>query len=257
MWEQCEGFENKPIPIEKLHSFKRMRRFQPYSAVVAALRDSKFLQVVGDEGKEKVNRKNPYKPVPTARAKHEASTVYAKGFGDETPTTQFDLESFFAKFAEVKGLKLRRDNDGLFKGSVFVTFADQETADNFVKQDPAPKWGDQDLKIMTKQAYCNEKSDLIRQGKLEPNATGPKKFYEGKDSTRVNSDRRGGGRGGRGPRDSDDWKSRRDNDQRNGSRGGRGRGRGRGGRDRGSFNKRNGGHGDRDRNEERRNGVNE
>lgn len=226
MWEQCGGEENKPIAVKKIHSFKRMRSFQPYSAVVAALRDSSLLDVEGEEGEETLKRKVPYKPMGAVKAKTEAATVYVKGFGDETPTTQYDLEVFFSKFGDIKGIKLRRTNEDFFKGSVFVTFADEEAAKAFVGLNPAPKWNDHDLKIMTKHAYCQEKNELIRQGKLEPNSTNPKKFYEGK---------LGGGRGRgndrNGPRDHDDWKKRRDYDQKNGFRNGRGgRGRGRGGR---------------------------
>ncbi|QUC16692.1 uncharacterized protein UV8b_00933 [Ustilaginoidea virens] len=238
MWESCGGSENKPMAISTLHSFKRMRTFQPYSAVVAALRDSKVLEVSGEEGSEVVKRKTPYKPAAEGKAKIEAATVYVKGFGDENPDTQFDLESFFAQFGEVKGLKLRRTNEGLFKGSVFVTFADQELAKKFLDSDPKPTWKGNDLKIMSKKAYCEEKSELIRQGKIEPNATQPRKFYEGKDfSGNKKKGRNGGGGGGGGQ---DDWKKRRENDQKNGFRGGRGRGRGRGGRGRG------GGRGGRD-----------
>lgn len=235
MWESCGGSENKPVPIKTLHSFKRMRSFQPYSAVVAALKDSKVLDVSGEEGEELVQRKVPYKPMPANKAKAEAATVYVKGFGDETSNTQFDLESFFAQFGEVKGLKLRRTNENLFKGSVFVTFADEEEANKFLKLEPTPKWKDHDLKIMSKRAYCDEKNDLIRQGKLEPNTSNPRKFFEGKDSSNKNSRGRGrGGKDSRGGRDQDDWKKRREQDQKGGfrgGRGGRGRGRGRGGRD--------------------------
>ncbi|KKP06535.1 hypothetical protein THAR02_01326 [Trichoderma harzianum] len=236
MWETCGGSENKPMPIEKIHSFKRMRCFQPYSAVVAALRESKVLEVVGEEGKEAVKRKVPYKPMPASKAKAEAATVYVKGFGDEQPDTQFELETFFAQFGEVNGLKLRRTNEGLFKGSVFVTFADEETAKKFIALDPAPKWKEHDLKIMSKHDYCEEKSDLIKQGKLAPNGTSQKKFYEGRDFGKRTT--RSGASG-----DQDDWKKRRDQDQKGGFRGGRGgrggrgrggRGRGRGGRDRDS-----------------------
>lgn len=227
MWESCEGAENKPMPIAKIHSFKRMRSFQPYSAVVAALRDSKLLDVSGEEGEELVKRKTPYKPMPAAKAKAEAATVYVKGFGDETPDTQFELESFFANFGEVKGLKLRRTNEDLFKGSVFVTFGDEEEAKKFLALDPAPKWKEHELKIMSKHDYCEEKSDLIRQGKMAPSSSTSKKFYEGKDGSFKGSR----GRGGRGGRpDQDDWKKRRDHDQKNGFRDQRGGGRGRGGR---------------------------
>ncbi|KAL7797160.1 hypothetical protein V8C43DRAFT_278304 [Trichoderma afarasin] len=235
MWETCGGSENKPMPIEKIHSFKRMRCFQPYSAVVAALRESKVLEVVGEEGKEAVKRKVPYKPMPASKAKAEAATVYVKGFGDEQPDTQFELETFFAQFGEVNGLKLRRTNEGLFKGSVFVTFADEETAKKFIALDPSPKWKEHDLKIMSKHDYCEEKSDLIKQGKLAPNGTSQKKFYEGRDFGKRTT--RSGASG-----DQDDWKKRRDQDQKGGFRGGRG---GRGGRGRGGRGGR--GRGGRDR----------
>ena len=232
MWETCEGSENKSMPLKTIHSFKRMRTFQPYSAVVAALRDSPLLVIEGEEGEETVKRKQPYKPMATGKAKFEAATVYVKGFGDENPDTQFELETFFANFGEVSGLKLRRTNQNLFKGSVFITFVDEATAKKFTELDPAPKWKDHDLKIMSKHDYCEEKNDLIRQGKLEPNSSLPKKFYEGRE---------GSSRGhGRGARDPDDWKKRRENDQKNGfrDRRGGGRGRGRGGRGRGGFNRR-------------------
>lgn len=238
MWESCGGAENKPMKLKTIHSFKRMRTFQPYSAVVSAIKESKFLELSGEEGEEEVKRKHPYKPMNTSKAKVEAATVYVKGFGDETPNTQFDLETFFAQFGEVKGLKLRRTNENLFKGSVFVTFADEEEANKFIKLEPSPKWKEHDLKIMSKRAYCDEKNDLIRQGKIEPNASNPRKFYEGRES--GNKGARGRGRGGNNfrDRDQDDWKKRRENDQKNGfrdrrggGRGGRGRGRGRGGRD--------------------------
>ncbi|KAF5686722.1 RNA-binding La1 [Fusarium circinatum] len=237
MWESCGGSENKPMKVKTIHSFKRMRTFQPYTAVIAALKDSKFLELSGEEGEEVVKRKTPYQPMNAPKSKVEAATVYVKGFGDEAPNTQFDLESFFAQFGEVKGLKLRRTNEGLFKGSVFVTFADEDEANKFVKIDPKPKWKDHDLKIMSKRAYCDEKNDLIRQGKIEPNQSNPRKFYEGRETGKGGRGR--GGKDSRG-RDQDDWKQRRETDQKNGfkdrrggrgGRGGRGRGRGRGGRD--------------------------
>ncbi|KAL7785990.1 hypothetical protein V8C37DRAFT_393119 [Trichoderma ceciliae] len=222
MWETCGGAENKPIPIEKMHSFKRMRCFQPYSAVVSALKESKILEVSGEEGKEVVKRKVPYKPMAASKAKAEAATVYVKGFGDEQPDTQFELETFFAQFGQVNGLKLRRTNESLFKGSVFVTFADEETAKKYIATDPAPKWKDHDLKIMSKHEYCEEKSQLIKQGKLAPSGATQKKFYEGKDFGKRNARN--------GPGDQDDWKKRREQDQKNGFRDRRGGGRGRGGR---------------------------
>ncbi|KAL9480247.1 hypothetical protein ACSS6W_005033 [Trichoderma asperelloides] len=68
------GSESKLVSIKKLHLFKRMRIFQPYSAVVAAFKDSKFLEVSGEEGKM-VKHKVPYKSVLRPRPRLLLSTL--------------------------------------------------------------------------------------------------------------------------------------------------------------------------------------
>ena len=211
------------MPLSDICSFKRMRRFQPYSAVVAALKASKSVVVEGEEGKETVRRKHPYDA--TKRQKVEERTIYAKGFGDEEPSTQFDIEAFFAKHGTFNSVRLRRLNDKTFKGSVFVEWADKETAEKFLALDPAPKWRDHPLLIMPKLEYMREKNEDIRDGKTAPN--GSRSFTRGR-----------GGKPGRGRGNfrgnSDDWKKRRDHDQKNGFGDRRGGGRGgRGGNDRG------------------------
>ena len=50
------GTSNHPVDIKLIHNFKRMRHFQPYSAVVEALKDSQFLEVTDGE---KVRRRIP------------------------------------------------------------------------------------------------------------------------------------------------------------------------------------------------------
>lgn len=221
--------------MKKICSFQRMRRFKPYEAVVKALRDSSVLNITGEDGAEHVSRKKPYDPNTLKNVM--ASSVYVKGFGEEIPSTQFDVEAFFAKFDTVKAIKLRRTNDGTFKGSAFAEFENEEQAKAFLALDPAPKWKGQDLKIMSKRAYVDEKAQLIKEGKIQPNES--RTFFEGKVGGR------GRGRGGfhKGHNsDPNDWKARKADDRRGGGRGGRGgRGRGRGGRGG------RGGHGRRDR----------
>ncbi|KAI3391351.1 hypothetical protein diail_7485, partial [Diaporthe ilicicola] len=223
MWNLTGGFDNNPVPLKKLCSFGRMHRFQPYESVVKALRDSHFLVVSGDEGGELVTRKVPYKS--SKPGDKFPVSVYVKGFGNEGPSTQFDIEAFFAKFGPVSAIRLRRTDDHLFKGSVFVEFDTEEHAKAFLALDPPPKWEGRDLKIMSKRAYVDEKSELIKAGKLEPSKSKtPRTFWEGEDLSR--------GRHFKG--DKDDWKARKDHDRRNNHRGGRGgRGHGRGGRGRG------------------------
>lgn len=260
MWESTGGEENKPVLLKTLCDFKRMRRFQPYTAVVAALKTSNFLEVEGEEDQEMVKRKKPYVSIPDIQKKKVAQSVYIKGFGEEGPSTQFDIEAWLSNYGTVNLVKLRRTpNDETFKGSVFVEFHTEELAKVFVALDPAPTWKGNELKIMMKRDYLNEKTRMIQAGEMEPSKFHRTSFFEGKErggKERGRGTRGGGGGGGRGrgnhsgKDDSNDWKSRRDGDQKDGfrGRGGRGgRGRGRGGRGRGGR----GGRDNRDRRDDR------
>lgn len=146
------------VSIELIHSFKRMHRFQPYEAVVEALRQSPDLLEVSEDGKQ-VRRKIPLVE-PKAEAKKEAfkRTVYAKGFGEETPTSQFDIEKFFGEHGSTKQVRLRRAEDGTFKGSVFAEFENLDDAKKFVEAESKPKWDNKELLVMSKQAYVDMKS---------------------------------------------------------------------------------------------------
>ena len=260
-----EGHENVPVPIDVIHSFKRMRHFQPRSAVVTALKESKVLHLVNDDND--IQRKEPLpeglvgKPMNEIQKVHEdssmARSVYAKGFGQEEASTQFDIEALFANYGSTNSVRLRRHENRMFKGSVFVEFDNEETARNFLAVDPPPMYKGKKLQLKSKKQYCDDKVEDIKAGRVRPNSA------DGRD-------KRGGFRGGRrnnNHRDLDkhddrDWRLRREEDakegfpnrrngaskddredRRDGKRSGFGSsGRGRGGR---------GGRG-RDRNEERK-----
>lgn len=224
---QTGGSENKPVPIATIHSFKRMRHFQPLRAIVAALKESDFLEVTDDD--TAIRRKNPLpKDSQAIKVNEDAAmrrSVYAKGFGTEEPSTQFDIEAFFAPYGPTNAIRLRRTDFGLFKTSVFVEFETEELAKKFLELDPKPKYKGNDLKlIMSKKEYCDMKVKEIEEGKVRPN-------------TRWNDRKKSNDR---------DWRERRNDDQKKGFRGGRGGGRGRGGRGRGRDDRRGGDRRDRD-----------
>ena len=237
LFERLGGHQNLPVPISIIHSFKRMQHFQPLSAVVAALKDSTTLDVVDNDSC--LQRKYPLsvdlkdKPMLEIQKVYEdkamAKTIYAKGFGDEEPGTQFDVEAFFSEFGTTNSVRLRRTNQKSFKGSVFVEFDSEETQKNFLALDPKPKWKGKELLIKSKKQYCDDKVDDIQAGIIRPRSP-VGTFSGGKHGHKHHGN------------DELDWKTRREKDQANGFQDKRGRGNRRGF---GSSGQR--GRGDRDR----------
>ncbi|KAG9244200.1 hypothetical protein BJ878DRAFT_507296 [Calycina marina] len=273
--QKTGGAKNNPVPLDVILGFKRMACFQPRSAVISALKESKFLDLEGEDGSEKITRKKPYNPVTAEdHARIIAKSIYVKGFGDEYDVTQVDIENFFRVYQGWQSVKLRRTDEKLFKGSVFVEFADPEDQQAFLALEPKPLWkGKHVLKIQTKEEYTKQKALDIAEGRVKPKASfvahqrggrgGRGRGGRGRGGENHRGDRQGRGdkygrdrrdRDGRnGDRDPDDWKKRRDDDRANGfkdNRGRGGRGRGRDRDERGPRNDRN-----NDRNKERDNGV--
>lgn len=228
LFDQVGGSENKPVPIKLIHSFKRMRHFQPYSAVVAALKESEIIEVVeNDEIRRKVPiaddiGKSTMDNVKIIEDRAMPRSIYAKGFGEEGPNTQFDIEAFFAPYGPTKAVRLRRTYpEKIFKGSVFVEFDSKEMQQAFLALDSKPKFQGKELNIMSKREYVESKAEDIRAGKIKPNET---RQHQGGGRGSGRGRGRGGrgrGRGGRGRddrrgRDDDrDWRERRDGDRRN------------------------------------------
>lgn len=218
------GRENKPVPLKTIHDFKRMRHFQPYSAVRNAVANSSFLNLSDDDEitrkvpiDEKYSNEDVKYNKDLAQTSSMARSIYVKGFPDESERTQLDLEEFFEAYGPIQAVRLRRHEDGLFKGSVFVEFESEDLQKAFLELDPKPTFDDKELKIMSKSEYVDSKNEDIKEGRVKPRSP----------------TRRGGYKGGNF--DKDNWRERRDRDQRDDRRGGargrgNGRGRGRGGR---------------------------
>ncbi|RMZ76260.1 hypothetical protein DV737_g4873, partial [Chaetothyriales sp. CBS 132003] len=242
------GSKNNAVELATIHSFKRMRHFQPFSAIVDALKESTLLELTNDD--TCVRRKEPLPaefddgPAPNAVRIFEDRAmprcVYAKGFGDEAPSTQFDIEAFFAPYGPTNAVRLRRTEDKLFKGSVFVEFATEELASAFLALDPKPQFRGRQLQIMSKKEYCDKKVQDIKAGKIKANM--PRERSGNHDHSRAGRGDRRGGRSGR-DRDGDrdrhhggkrkrdgggggdgddgrDWRVRREEDRKNGFRDG-------------------------------------
>jgi lupus La protein len=219
------GSKNNPVELSILHTFKRMRHFQPFTAIVEAMRESTFLELCEDD--TCVRRREPLpasldngpdpNEIKVFEDRAQPRSVYAKGFGEEKPSTQFDIEKFFAEYGTTNAVRLRRSEDKTFKGSVFVEFDSEETAQKFLESDPKPTYNGKELQIMSKKEYCDKKVEDIKAGRIPANRSHEKPRRDGR-----------GGRDFKRKRDDEDdrdWRVRREEDRKSGHREGR-RGRG-------------------------------
>lgn len=125
----------------------------------------------------------------------------------------------------MNSVRLRRSEDGTFKGSVFVEFVDEDTAKQFLEMEEKPKYEDNELEIMSKQAYVDMKSQAILEGKVKPKSPTRKGSYHRGERR----DRRGSFNGNhKRKRDydedddevgGDNWRERRDKFQKSRGRG--------------------------------------
>ncbi|KAK5728979.1 hypothetical protein LTR15_002120 [Elasticomyces elasticus] len=257
------GSQNRPVPLK------------PYAKVREALEGSEFLDL---SDKDELTRKkaldgkfgdDPQHNRTLLHSNSMARSIYAKGFGREGETTALDIEAFFAPYGPLNAVRLRRHEDGEFKGSVFVEFDSEDGARQFLDLDPKPTWtvtakkedkkdgeageeaGEKDagadaeakepetvekeLEIMSKQEYVDMKHEGIMEGTVKPRSQSDRPQYHrggrgrGGGGNRDHRDRDGGGGGSREWVDKDDWKGRKERDGRDD----RGRGGDRGGRGRG------------------------
>lgn len=157
LWRTVQSNDEGWVPIKTIASFNRMKKFRPLEFIVESLKKSTFLVVSEDD--ELIKRKTPILPPKESdKQLRFQRSVYAKGFLEETETTQEELEKWFAQFGEINEVRLRRDENKKFKSSVFVEFKSLDNAKKFVELSPKPKYGESELLIMSKPAYVEMKA---------------------------------------------------------------------------------------------------
>ncbi|CAG8609767.1 8950_t:CDS:2 [Paraglomus brasilianum] len=178
------------VSLDVLATFNKMKVYPDRDLVVDALRQSPELLEVNEDG-TKVRRKLPtLLPIPEQVKRGPMfKSIYAKGFSTETPDVK-EITAFFEKYGKVKSVKLRKDENGKFKGSVFVEFQTTDEARKACAMQLS--YEDQPLAMMLKFDYCENK--CIEKG-IDPN-TLRTDFGASKESRKPD---RGQGRNARKP----------------------------------------------------------
>lgn len=111
--KDADGF----VPISILLTFNRLKALSTDPAVIASALEGSETVVVS-ECKTKLRRANPLPEDDDSKAR----TLYAKGFPLGDAITIESIQELFSQFGNVLMVRLRRDVDKKFKGSVLVEF---------------------------------------------------------------------------------------------------------------------------------------
>uniref|UniRef100_A0A8D8CIE4 La protein homolog n=1 Tax=Culex pipiens TaxID=7175 RepID=A0A8D8CIE4_CULPI len=167
------------VPLDVLLTFKRLKSLsEDKKVIVDAIEKSDEGLIEISEDREKL-RRHPERPVPELneekRKEIYARTVYVKGFAPEDGTQMNELLEFFEPYEKVSNIVMRKYHDKatkkyLFKGSVFVTFANKEQAAEFLKKEK--------LTYKEKELICKSQDDYFEQKKAERKKKDKKKEEE-------------------------------------------------------------------------------
>lgn len=175
------------VTLDVLLTFKRLANLSSDSAVIVeAVGKSDNALVEISEDKTKV-RRHPDRPIPelneATRKEVNSRTAYVKGF-PPVGTEMSNLIEFFEPYEKITNIIMRKYLDKptkkyLFKGSVFVTFANKEQCNDFITKEKISyndvelvrKWQDDYIEEKrSEHKKKNKKEDVVEEITLPRNA---------------------------------------------------------------------------------------
>lgn len=175
------------VPMETMLKFQRLAQISKDGAeILSSLKKSTAGLMEIDEEKSRI-RRSPSVPLPEAdvAAQEQAKkTVYVKGFEKEKMSLD-DLLDFFNKFDHVVNVFKRtwqdkKSKERFFKGSVFITFKDRESAEKFMAIESVKNPEGVELTRKWQDDYNEEKKNEFeaKKQKIHEHKAGAKKVKE-------------------------------------------------------------------------------
>ena len=160
------------IPMDTMLNFKRLATLSSdHSVILESLKESELMEI--DLENKKIRRK-PSLAVPEWNEERKkeimAMTIYCKGFPKDD--TLDEIMPYFEKLAPIQNVQLRmyvdkRNGTKGFKGSVFVTFKDKESAEKFMQSEDKLTYKDQDILKKWQEVYFEDKKKEMEEKKKE------------------------------------------------------------------------------------------
>lgn len=161
--DENEGWFSMDLMLQ----FKRLASIcsEPIT-ILDALKDADASLLEIDSENQRIRRK-PEKKVPKDSEEYRqalnARTVYVKGFQDDESID--DIHEFLSVYGKVDGIQLQRTTDKKFKGSLFVSFNQQEVADRFINAPMEYYKGTIELSKMSRNDYYKQLENMKREKK--------------------------------------------------------------------------------------------
>uniref|UniRef100_A0A914HNP9 Uncharacterized protein n=1 Tax=Globodera rostochiensis TaxID=31243 RepID=A0A914HNP9_GLORO len=156
------------VPLTTMLKFNRLAALTTdLDQITSALKDSHLIDVSEDSAKI---RRSPEEPLPENTLEYwqeiKRRTVYLKGFPQDINLDE--IAEVVEKYGEVKNILMRKTKAGketpkVFKGSVFVTFVDQEQAKRFAAVKDLKFKGEHELVNKMQEDYWADKHVERRQ----------------------------------------------------------------------------------------------
>lgn len=127
------------IPLSVLITFKRLQMLTTdFETIINAMKKSRSGLIEIHEEDKKL-RRHPNHPVPGSQAELDLAlrtrTVFVKGFPKTDDVNIDKLLNFFEKFGSVESVQMKKQFKSKdFSGAVFVVFATEERAKEFIDQ---------------------------------------------------------------------------------------------------------------------------
>ncbi|CDK25815.1 unnamed protein product [Kuraishia capsulata CBS 1993] len=184
LWKTSQANEGW-VPIANISQFNRMKRYRPIELIAEALRGSKDLLEVSEDG-ELVRRKSALPPSPRdVELKINERSVFVEKLPKDA--TLEVLEEFFSKYGKVNQIRMKRSKQKGFEGSATVEFNLLEDAKKFLELDPKPLFEEKELAVISKVAY--DEARQAKFGERRGSNSNGKKPFRGRGDKRGNSKR--------------------------------------------------------------------
>lgn len=162
------------VSLDVLLTFKRLKALsEDKQVIVNAIEKSDEGLIEVSEDRQKL-RRHPERPLPEqneeTRKDIYSRTVYIKGFPPQDGTQMNDLIEFFEPFDKVTNIVMRKYHDKatkkyLFKGSVFVTFANKDHCAEFLKKEKLDFKGKELIRKMQDDYFEEKKAERKKKDK--------------------------------------------------------------------------------------------